>query len=113
MHQHGLFDIQMRHDKIKQYATMLDQLNTIVNWEEFRPTLEIIRNKERKSNAGRKPFDVFYYYRLLLSILPVRSAAAVACSKYWCCNRCTTSVMHKWSSRLPTDFLSWLFWDCS
>ena len=66
MHQHGLFDIQMRHDKIKQYATMLDQLNTIVNWEEFRPTLEIIRIKERKSNAGRKPFDVVLMFKILV-----------------------------------------------
>ena len=52
MQQHGLFDVQMRHDKIKLYATMLDQLNSIVNWEEFRTTLEIIRIKECKSNAG-------------------------------------------------------------
>ncbi len=66
MHQHGLFDVQMRHDKIKQYATMLDQLNAIVNWEEFRSTLEIIRIKERKSNAGRKPFDVVFMFKILV-----------------------------------------------
>ena len=58
MHQHGLFDVQQRHEKIKQYATILNRLNTIINWEELRPTLETIRKKERKSNAGRKPFDV-------------------------------------------------------
>lgn len=66
MHQHGLFDIQLRHEKIKQYATMLDQLNSIINWEEFRPTLEIIRNKDRKSNAGRKPFDVVLMFKILI-----------------------------------------------
>jgi len=66
MHQHGLFDIQLRHEKIKQYATMLDQLNSIINWEEFRATLEIIRNKERKSNAGRKPFDVILMFKILI-----------------------------------------------
>lgn len=66
MHQHGLFDIQMRHDKIKQYATMLDQLNTIIDWEDFRPTLEIIRLKDRKSNAGRKPFDVVLMFKILV-----------------------------------------------
>ena len=54
MHQHGLFDVQQRHEKNKQYATILNQLNAIINWEEFRPTLETIRKKERKSNAGRK-----------------------------------------------------------
>jgi len=66
MHQHGLFDIQMRHEKIKQYATMLNQLNSIIDWEEFRSTLEIIRNKERKSNAGRKPFEVILMFKILI-----------------------------------------------
>ena len=66
MHQHGLFDVQMRHETIKQYASMLDQLNRIVNWEDFRSTLEIIRNKERKSNAGRKPFDVVFMFKILV-----------------------------------------------
>lgn len=66
MHQHGLFDVQMRHDKIKQYATMLDQLNSLIDWEEFRPTLEIIRQKERKSNAGRKSLDVVFMLKILV-----------------------------------------------
>ena len=66
MHQHGLFDVQLRHEKIKQYATMLDQLNSLVDWEDFRKTLETIRNKERKSNAGRKPFDVVLMFKILV-----------------------------------------------
>lgn len=66
MHQHGLFDIQQRHDRIKQYATMLEQLNSIVDWEAFRPTLETIREKKRKSNAGRKPFDVVFMFKILV-----------------------------------------------
>ena len=66
MHQHGLFDVQQRHEKIKQYATILNQLNAIINWEEFRPTLETIRKKERKSNAGRKPFDVVLMFKILV-----------------------------------------------
>ncbi len=66
MHQHGLFDIQQRHDRIKQYATMLEQLNSIVDWEAFRPTLETIRKKQRKSNAGRKPFDVVFMFKILI-----------------------------------------------
>jgi IS5 family transposase len=66
MHQHGLFDIQQRHDRIKQYATMLEQLNSIVDWEAFRPTLETIRKKQRKSNAGRKPFDVVFMFKILV-----------------------------------------------
>jgi len=66
MHQHGLFDVQTRHEKIKQYATMLDQLNTLINWEEFRPTLEAIHQKERKNNAGRKSLDVVLMFKILI-----------------------------------------------
>jgi len=66
MHQHGLFDVQLRHEKIKKYATMLDQLNSLIDWEDFRQTLETIRNKERKSNAGRKPFDVVLMFKILV-----------------------------------------------
>lgn len=66
MHQHGLFDVQLRHEKIKRYATMLNQLNALIDWEDFRQTLETIRNKERKSNAGRKPFDVVLMFKILV-----------------------------------------------
>lgn len=66
MHQSGLFDVQLRHEKVKRYATMLNQLNSLINWKDFRKTLEIIRNKERKSNAGRKPFDVVLMFKILI-----------------------------------------------
>lgn len=45
---------------------MLDQLNSLINWEDFRPNLETIRQKERKSNAGRKPFDVVFMFKILI-----------------------------------------------
>jgi len=45
---------------------MLEQLNSIIDWETFRPTLETIRSKERKSNAGRKPFDVVFMFKILV-----------------------------------------------
>jgi IS5 family transposase len=37
-----------------------------VDWEAFRPTLETIREKKRKSNAGRKPFDVVFMFKILV-----------------------------------------------
>ena len=36
----------------------LERLATGIPWELFRPLLEQVREKERKSPAGRKPFDV-------------------------------------------------------
>jgi transposase, IS5 family len=34
----------------------LPKLDRLVNWDGFRPTLAKVREKERKCNAGRKPF---------------------------------------------------------
>lgn len=46
-------------------TTALVELNKIVNWEQFRKTLKTVRDKERKSNAGRKPFDVRLRFKIM------------------------------------------------
>jgi len=66
MHQAGLFDLQLRHLKIKEHSTILSRLNEIVDWEDFRETLQTIHNKERKSNAGRNPLDVVLMFKILI-----------------------------------------------
>jgi len=45
---------------------MLKWLNENINWEDFRPILATIYDKERKSNAGRKPTDVIVMFKLLI-----------------------------------------------
>jgi hypothetical protein len=42
------------------------KLKELVDWEHFRPELETVRDKERKSNAGRKPFDVVLMFKVLV-----------------------------------------------
>ena len=42
------------------------KLNEIIDWENFRYTLEKIRDKERKSQAGRKPYDVILMFKVLV-----------------------------------------------
>jgi IS5 family transposase len=37
-----------------------------INWEDFRPILETIYDKERKSHAGRKPTDVMVMFKMLI-----------------------------------------------
>jgi len=37
-----------------------------IPWEIFRPLLEPGHERERKSNAGRKPFDVVLMFKLLI-----------------------------------------------
>jgi len=61
----SLFDLQNRMSRLDQ-GDPLAKLNTLVSWEEFRPTLEVINDKERKSKAGRKPFDVVLMFKVLV-----------------------------------------------
>ena len=62
----GFFDIQFRLEDLTQNGDPLVQLNERVDWEMFRPELEKIRQKERKSAAGRKPYDVVLMFKILV-----------------------------------------------
>lgn len=62
----GLFDIENRLNKLSKTGDPLLKLSEIVPWEDFRPNLESLREKERKSNAGRKPFDVILMFKILI-----------------------------------------------
>jgi len=64
--QTGLFDWQFRFEKLGKNGDPLRQLNDVVNWESFRPTLICIHEKERKSNAGAKPYDVVMMFKILV-----------------------------------------------
>ena len=35
-----------------------------MDWDRFRSELEALRNKERKPDAGRKPFDVILMFKV-------------------------------------------------
>ena len=64
--QTGLFDWQFRFDKLDKSGDPLRQLNDVIDWECFRPTLLSIHEKERKSNAGAKPYDVVMMFKILV-----------------------------------------------
>src|SRR6056297_2663459 len=66
MMQAGLFDWQTRFEQLNKSGDPLIKLKEIVNWEQFRKTLQAVRDKERKSNAGRKPFDVILMFKILI-----------------------------------------------
>jgi IS5 family transposase len=65
MMQTGLFDWQKRFDKLQE-SDPLVKLNEIINWEQFRPILNTIHEKQRNSNAGRKPFDVIIMFKIMI-----------------------------------------------
>ena len=62
----GLFDIEFRLKELSKNGDPLVQLKKCVDWELFRADLEIIREKERKSSTGRKPFDVVLMFKILV-----------------------------------------------
>jgi len=66
MMQTGLLDWQIRFHQLDIGGDPLPKLKKLVDWERFRPELEAVRDKERKSNAGRKPFDVVLMFKVLV-----------------------------------------------
>jgi len=66
MMQTGLLDWQIRFKQLDDGGDPLRKIQTVVDWELFRPLLEAVRDKERKSGAGRKPFDVLLMFKILI-----------------------------------------------
>ena len=66
MGQQGFWDLQSRQQKLESKKDFLSRLNRLVPWETFRPTLRKMREKRRKSNAGRKPLDEVRLFKMLV-----------------------------------------------
>ncbi len=64
--QPGFFDLDERHEQLEKLGDPLPELARVVDWESFRPVLEKAHQKERKSNAGRKPFDGVLMFKVLV-----------------------------------------------
>jgi len=64
--QFGFFDIENQLDKIYEINDFLPKLDTLIDWEMFRYQLNKVREKERKSNAGRPAFDVVLMFKILV-----------------------------------------------
>ena len=62
----GLFDLEFRLRELDKGGDPLLKLNAAIDWDIFRPELESIRDKERKSNAGRKAFDAVLMFKVLV-----------------------------------------------
>ena len=62
----SFFDVETQLDKIYQLNDFLPKLNALIPWELFRPTLQKVREKERLSHAGRKPYDVVLMFKVLI-----------------------------------------------
>jgi hypothetical protein len=58
--QPGFFDIHERTGKLTEIGDPLVGLNEQIDWEAFRPSLNVVYEKARKSNAGAKPIDATF-----------------------------------------------------
>jgi IS5 family transposase len=65
MPQASFFDLDDRFNKLNERDPLVG-LNKLIDWENFRGTLSKIRKKNRKSKAGRKPYDVVLMFKVLV-----------------------------------------------
>ena len=65
MSQPSFFDFSDRLKKLDE-RDPLKNVNELIDWEDFRFTLEKVRQKERKNNSGRKPYDVVLMFKVLV-----------------------------------------------
>ena len=64
--QNSFFDLANRYASLSEAGDPLERLNAVIDWELFRPILERIDSKERKSAAGRKPTCRICMFKLLI-----------------------------------------------
>jgi len=61
----NLFAEEAQLQRLSQLGDSLEKLK-VIDFEAFRPELEVIYQKERKSNAGRQPYDVVMMFKILV-----------------------------------------------
>ena len=59
-----MFDLENRLAKIDENGDALVRFNAMIEWELFRADLEPLRQKERKSNAGAKGYDLVLLFKI-------------------------------------------------
>ena len=66
MSQPGFFDLDNRYESISKLGDPLEVLDQAIPWETFRPVLSKALRKFKKSNAGRKPYDSVFMFKILV-----------------------------------------------
>jgi len=63
-----LFDslFEFQDDRLEKLGNPLEGLNKTIDWEIFRPKLDTVHQKKRKSNAGKKPLDTLLMFKGLV-----------------------------------------------
>jgi transposase, IS5 family len=69
MGQPGFFDAEKRLAALSKKGDPLEAIAALVPWESFRADIEAVAltpEAEKKSRAGRKPFDALLMFRMLI-----------------------------------------------
>ena len=66
MNQPGFFDWSNRQQKLLKTRKFLEKINIFVNWEVFRPVLDVSLNRSARENGGRPPFDSILMFKILI-----------------------------------------------
>ena len=69
MRQAGFFDVEERLEAISAKGDPLETIKTAAPWEDFRVDIEAVTEtklEDRKSNAGRKPYDAILKFKILV-----------------------------------------------
>lgn len=64
--QKGFFDEENRRAELARHRDPLKRLNTVMQWELFRPILEKGFDKPAKGPGGRPPFDLIFMFKILI-----------------------------------------------
>lgn len=64
--QNSLFDLENRYASLSKTGDPLQRLNTVIDWEIFRPILQRLDAKQRKSQAGRKATCRILMFKMLI-----------------------------------------------
>lgn len=66
MGQLSFFDCQNVLDSLSKQGDPLEKLNSVISWKIFKPMLKRALKKDRKSNAGRLPYDYLMMFKVLI-----------------------------------------------
>ena len=66
-----LFDAQTTKENLSELGNPLERLSQVIDFEMFRGALEdVFENRSKKNNAGRKPIDPVFMFKIVVSLHP-------------------------------------------
>lgn len=66
MGQLGFFDVEKKLQELSKLGDPLERFAKAIDWERFKPVIAKAFRKERKSNAGRPPFDYVMMFKIMI-----------------------------------------------